>query len=156
MAGELSARAGWERTLTTLPGVVVGFVLAEGRGLWQRSRKQSAYWRALRTEIEIARGRAPMVLDDNFTSPLYRLPTLIFTTCFSDLLSERSASETESHALMAFYAEVDTLNRGLDRAADSDEGVAQAEYRRNRVKAERLVETGTVYSAAALARRKHV
>ena len=46
------------------------------------------------------------------------------------------------NALMAFFNEVETLNRGLDLAQPArdskEEGMLQAEVRRNRVKAGRL------------------
>jgi hypothetical protein len=107
--------------------------------------------------MEFARGRAQTLLDDKIMAPLYRLPNTCFTTCYPELLSDGALSEAESTALMAFYSEVDTLNRGLDQAADAkDQSQLVAEYDRNLLKAKRLVSGAPLYVAATTAVDSHL
>jgi hypothetical protein len=148
---------GWERLLFAALGVVLGFLLNEGKNLLLRRRKHRAYWAALRTEIEYARGRAQMYVDDRIMAPLYRLPTKAFDRCYSELLADGALKDAEATALMAFYAEVETFNRGLDRvgAAEGDNAL-QMEYSRNLLKAQQLVSGGSLYTAAAASLKGHI
>ena len=118
---------------------MLGFVLLLLKDWWTRRRKHKAYWHALKAELEFARGLADTFLSDRVAAPLYRLPRDAFDSCYPELLADGAVSEAESHALMAYFNEVATMNRGLDRAADaSDDATLKAEYERNRLKAERL------------------
>lgn len=157
MPADPNSLSGWERILFAAIGVVVGFLLNELKGLWTRRRKHRAYWAALQTEVEYARGRAQMYVDDLIMAPLYRLPTQAFATCYPELLADGAVSEAESIALMAFYAEVDTFNRGLDRAGDAaDTDKVQLEYSRNLLKAQQLVGEGALYKAAVSSLQPHL
>jgi hypothetical protein len=59
------------------------------------------------------------------------------------LLADGVLSKTEVRALTEFFAQVQTLNRGLDQAQamreSGEEQMLQDEFTRNRLKAERLV-----------------
>jgi hypothetical protein len=161
MPADPSVVSGWEKAvfgaIGAVIGVVLGFLLNELKNAWTRSRKHRAYWSALRAETEFAKGRAQMYIDDRKMAPLYRLPDTCFRECYPELLADGALSEAESTALMAFYAEVDTLNRGLDRAAEApDEEKMKREYGRNLLKAERLIQNGPLYVAVASAIRGHV
>ena len=123
----------FEKATYAAAGVVVGFALNELRSFLMRRRKHSAYWTALYAEIEYARGRAQMYIDDCVMAPLYRLPTNAFETCYPELLADGALAEAETTALMAFFAEVETFNRGLERAgAAEDDKAIQQEYSRDR------------------------
>lgn len=157
MAADLNSLSGWERVLFAAIGVVVGFLLNEIKGLWTRNRKHRAYWAALQTEVEYARGRAQMYIDDNIMAPLYRLPTRAFNACYPELLADGALSEAEATALMAFFAEADTFNRGLDRVGDATEDdKVKMEYSRNLLKAQQLVADGALYKAAASSLKPHL
>jgi len=157
MVADPNTLTGWERVLFAAIGVVVGFLLNEIKSLWVRNRKHRAYWSALRAEVEYAKGRAQMYVDDEIMAPLYRLPTQAFTTCYPELLADGAVSEAEATTLMAFYAEVDTFNRGLDRAGDADDVKnISAEYSRNVLKAQQLISEGALYKAATTSLRPHV
>lgn len=135
---------------------MLGFVLLLLKDWWTRRRKHKAYWHALKAELEFARGLADTFLSDRVAAPLYRLPRDAFDSCYPELLADGAVSEAESHALMAYFNEVATMNRGLDRAADaSDDATLKAEYERNRLKAERLAR-GPLYDDTAAALARHV
>ena len=151
---------GWDRVvygaIGGAIGVVLGFVLNEIKNGWTRYRTHKAYWLALRAEVEFAKKRAHTLTNDPVMAPLYRLPNVCFTTCYPGLLADGVMSDAESTALMAFYAEVETLNRGLDRASDADgDERLRAEHGRNRLKAEGLLQNGPLYMAAASAIAAH-
>lgn len=156
MCAELASVSGVEKAAYAAVGVIVGFLLNELRSFLLRRRKHSAYWTALYTEIEYARGRAQMYLDDNIMAPLYRLPTSAFETCYPELLADGVLTEANTTALMAFFSEVETFNRGLDRVgATDDEKAIEREYSRNRLKAQQLISTGALYMAATAIVRPH-
>jgi hypothetical protein len=90
-------------------------------------------------------------------APLYRLPRSAFETCYPQLLADSAISAAESRALMIFFNEVETLNRGLDLAGDTPDPVKRnLEHRRNCLKAERLAPDGPLYKEAAAAIAKHI
>lgn len=149
MAADPSSFCGAERLFYGAIGTVIGFTLNEVRSLWLKRRKHLAYWAALNAEIEYARGRAQMYIDDKIIAPLYRLPTKAFDKCFGELLADGALTEAEATSLMAFFAEVETFNRGLDRAAAAtNASELDREYGRNLLKVKQLVSTGALYTAA--------
>jgi hypothetical protein len=157
MAADPNAMTGWERVLFAAIGVVVGFLLNEGKNLFARRRKHRAYWAALCTEVEYVRGRAHMYVNDNVMAPLYRLPTQAFESCYPELLADGAVTPAEATALMAFYTEAQTLNRGLERVGDAaDEAAIRREYGRNVLKAQQLLPDGPLYKAIAVCLKAHV
>ena len=91
-------------------------------------------------------------------APLYRLPTSAFSTGLKEIMG--SISEADAQALIRFYAQVETLNRGLDladlvtlQAPGTARGVTPAEIdERNRLKAQTIrVPNGHLYLTAARA-----
>jgi hypothetical protein len=157
MAADPSSMNGWERLLFGAIGVVVGFLLNEGKNLFVRRRKHRAYWAALWTEVEYARGRSHMYVNDKIMAPLYRLPIKAFESCYPELLADGVVTQAEATALMAFYTEVETFNRGLDRVGDApDDAAMRNEYSRNLLKAQQLLTNGSLYSAVAVCLRPHV
>ena len=157
MTADPSFLGGWDRALSGAVGVLLGFGLSQAKDWWTRRRKHAAYWRAIDAEVQFARGRAESVLNDRVGAPLYRLPRTAFNSCYPELLADGAISAAQGTALMAFFNEVDSLNRGLDLAAQaSDATRLQEEYGRNRLKAERLIAGGPLYEAAAAAIRSHV
>ena len=73
------------------------------------------------------------------------------------LLSSGSLHGEESAKITGFYAEVETLNRGLDyaSAARGNSKKLEAEDRRNRLKAERICRNGNIYKSAIDVTRAH-
>jgi hypothetical protein len=67
---------------------------------------------------------------------------MAFERSFPPLLADAAVSEHEMEALLAFYSEVQTLNRGLDLAQGArqrnDTAALTQEVQRNVVKARRL------------------
>ena len=68
----------------------------------------------LKAEIEFGGGLAATYFSDNVQAPLYRLPTMSYENALPILLADGAASESDVSALMTFYSEVQTLNRGLE------------------------------------------
>lgn len=115
---------------------------------WLRSRRRRrAHFSALRAEMEYCHDLAQTYLRDRVAAPLYRLPTVAYANSLPALLADAALNETDTRNLLAFFNEVETLNRGLDQAegarliADQAERDAKFadELDRNRLKAERLV-----------------
>lgn len=116
---------------------------------WYASRKRTkGRFAALRAEIEECGRIASAYLEEKTPKvSLYRLPIICFPVTFAGLLEAKVLSGAQSGALMKFYAEVETMNRGLDlidtkqRAAANQEGSAQAvrdEIARIHLKAKRI------------------
>jgi hypothetical protein len=150
--------AGWDRVL--LPGLtaaLVSFVLILWNEWRTRRRKHAAFWHAINAELKFSGGLAESVFAEPVVeAPLYRLPRSAFETCYPQLLADGALSAAENRALMTFFNEVETLNRGLDLAADSDPGKRNQEYIRNCLKAKRIAPDGPLYKEAAAAIAKHI
>ena len=138
--------------VAAIVGVVVGFLLSELKEWHARKKRHAALWQALNAEIEFCKERANTYLQDNVIAPLYRLPLLSYQNCLPVLLSDGALKEGETRNLMEFFTEIETLNRGLDNVAamreKGDDKILKEEYSRNRLKAERLAGSGTLYSKA--------
>jgi hypothetical protein len=125
--------------------VLFGFAL----GLWptwlDRKRRLKTHWVALRAELQLCRERASTLLEDAIQSPLYRLPSITYEATFPVLLAEGALTEAQSLTIGRFFCQVQDINRGLDNAAamlsGNDVPGLEREYRRNLLKARRLVET---------------
>jgi hypothetical protein len=153
-----------QQTILSLLSVVVGFALATFKDSWQRRRRRETHWAALRAELEFCRRQAETFLRDGVAAPLYRLPTTAYMRAFPALLADAAASEADVDALMQFFTEVETFNRGLDLAqaarAHNSETALQEEHQRNHLKARRLIhpqggETN-FYTAANQAIARHL
>ncbi len=144
-----SAESLWtsREVIAVLLGVTVGFLLSVLND-WRRGRsRRRAHWAALSAEMEYCRGLAETYLRDNIRAPLHRLPSMAYTNSLPALLADAALNETDTHCLLSFFNEVETLNRGLDQAegarliTDPTERDAKLreEFGRNRLRAERLV-----------------
>lgn len=138
----------WAALLGAVVGGVLGFVLAEVKEWLARRRRRRAHWRALSAEADLCREMAEEFLRANVMAPLYRLPTLSYSHSFPVLLADGAPNETETRAVTQFFNEVETLNRGLDQSneARNDESRLNAEFGRNRLKAEKLVGSVSYYT----------
>jgi hypothetical protein len=136
-------------------GVVVSFSLPFFTEWWKGRARRLAHWAALGAEIDYCRDRAEIYLRENVASPLYRLPTVAYAHSLPALLEAAALlEETDTRDLLSFFSEVETFNRGLDQVdrarlitdpAEQERSI-QAEYKRNKIKAEDLV--GKYYAAA--------
>jgi hypothetical protein len=162
----MTSEVWWQSTelWAALRGVLLGFVLSEGKEAWARRRRRKAHWAALRAEIEFCGRLAETYIRDRVIAPLYRLPTTASSQSFPALLGDSAAAETDVRSLMQFFSEVETLNRGLDLAQtareNGDEQALQAEFDRNLLKATRLMPraaaTENYYQSARVAVDAHV
>ena len=92
---------------------------------------------------------AERYIQDEILAPLYRLPTTAHSSTLPILLAEGALDKGEVAALIEFVAEVDELNRGLDRCANtSGEPTQIAEAERNKRVARRLTSSGVTFQAA--------
>jgi hypothetical protein len=153
--------AGWDLSEGQygLIGVMLGFLLSQGVEWIRRRKRHNAFWHAINAELIYSGELAEVFLTDPVQAPLYRLPRSAFETCYPQLLADGAISEAESRALMTFFNEVETLNRGLDLATDhsGDPVKLRAEYERNRKKAKRLAsQDGPLYKQAFAAIAKHI
>ena len=97
--------------------------------------------------MEFCHDLATAYLRDKVAAPLYRLPTVAYANSLPALLTDGALNEPDTRALLEFFNEVATLNRGLDQAEgarlieDPSEREAKLldEFGRNKLKAERLV-----------------
>ena len=142
----------------TIIGVLLGFFLLLAKERSARWKKHTAFWQAINAELKYSGDLAEVFLTDPVQAPLYRLPKSAFETCYPQLLADGGISAAESRALMTFFNEVETLNRGLDLATDrsGDPVKLHVEHERNRKKAERLEPDGPLYKEAAAAIAPHI
>ena len=127
--------------------IVIGFVLGFVPSWLDRKRRLRAHLQAIRAEMQLARERANMLLNDNIMAPLYRLPVSGYQTSFPILLAEGVLSEEGALSLGDYFCQVQNINRGLDNAtamahANDDAGIRR-EYERLLIKARCLMEDGT-------------
>jgi hypothetical protein len=80
-------------------------------------------------------------LDDEIRAPSYRIPTICYSSAIPQLLTDAGLEYSEVRALTLYFAQADSFNRGLDQAelARDDQERLEAEYRRCRLKAEKLI-----------------
>ncbi len=133
----------YKEIIAVVIGAILGFALSEGKDAWFRRKRRKSHFGALRAEIELCREMAETYLRDNIVAPLYRLPINAYENSMPALLADGVLNETEVRALTEFFAQVQTLNRGLDQAQsmreEGEQQMLQEEFGRNRLKAERLV-----------------
>jgi hypothetical protein len=135
-------------------GVVVSFSLTFFTEWWKGRARRRAHWAALGAEMNYGRDLATTYLSDKPAAPLYRLPIVAYAHSLPALLTAAAIDEPDTRTLLVFFNEVATLNRGLDQVdrarlitdpVERDRNI-DAEYRRNRLKAEPLA--GEYYDRA--------
>lgn len=144
-----------------LIGVLVGFALTTVRDWLTRRHRQRAHFEALLAEMQFCAEQAAMFLQHGITAPVYRLPTSSYQSAFPALLSDGAISGADITAVIRYFNEVETLNRGLDQteshrsAGSDDENALKTEHQRNILKAQRLTVEANYYSAAHQALGRH-
>lgn len=136
-----------KEVIGAVTGAVVAFFLVFVYDWLRARRKRRSHFAALRAEMNHCQLLAQAYLRDRVAAPLYRLPIAAYANSLPALLSEAALSEKDAHRLLAFFSEVETLNRGLDQAegarliADPQEREAKLadEFSRNEIKAQKLV-----------------
>lgn len=99
--------------------------------------------------------------DISIAAPLYRLPTVTYQNAFPALLADGALSGVDITAVIQYFTEVETLNRGLDQAENRRSkgeflDLVKIDHSRNLLKAERLVKGADYYGAALQALDRHV
>lgn len=144
--------------------LLLGFILGLGPTWWASRRKAIAHWEALRAEMTYCRSSAQVYFRAGIPSPLYRLPTKAYEAALPALLADGEVMEQEVTALLLFYSQIETINRGLDDASEAykskDEELLRQAWERNRIKCAVLVpgasEDSQRYLAAIEAVEKHL
>ncbi len=104
----------WQLILSAFGGATVAFGLREFKDRFDKTKRVRGYKGGLQAEIRECTRIAGVYPGAGVASPLYRLPTLIYPQALPGLLSDGALNQ--SAALLLFYVEVETANRGLDRA----------------------------------------
>jgi hypothetical protein len=136
-----------------LLGAILVFLLGLYHLHRERGSRVRGNWSTLYVEVCECGRIADAYLNVAIEAPLYRLPTKCYEICFPSLLSDSAIDEHGTGALLKFYAEVQTLNRGLDladlaRQTGDDERIKR-EFRRNSLKARRIAAPVGEYYAEA-------
>ena len=104
-------------------------------------------WNALKSETNICFNRASGFNRDRITSPQYRLPTMAYTVCLPILVNHGMLEADEAWALTEFYAEVDSLNMGIENAntlllsVDPEhDKLLSTLHPRNKIKADNIID----------------
>jgi hypothetical protein len=129
--------------VAALAGVLAGAAISHGVEWLRRRQRRRAHRAALRAEIDYCQWRAETYQADDVAAPSYRLPTVTYTSSLPALLSDGVVSEPGVRALVAFFSEVETVNRGLDLVQTArergDQQAIRAEYDRNLLKIRSLL-----------------
>jgi len=103
-------------------------------------------WNALKSETNICFNRASVFSRDKIISPQYRLPTMAYMVCLPLLVNHGMLEADEAWALTEFYAEVDSLNLGIENAntlllsTDPEhDKLLTALHPRNKIKADNII-----------------
>lgn len=126
--------------------ILIGFVLGFVPSWLDRKRRLKTHLHAIRAEMQLARERGNMLLNDNVMAPVYRLPVSTYQTSVPVLLAEGLLSEQGALSLGNYFCQVQDINRGLDNATamahSNDDAGIRREYNRLLLKARRLMEDG--------------
>ncbi len=98
-------------TLGGLAALVVNFLVEA----WRRKRRIKSHLSSLAAEIEECHRITGVYQTDRVAAPLYRFPTLLYDKALPGLLADGALTVGQLEALLKFYSEVETVNRGLDR-----------------------------------------
>jgi hypothetical protein len=92
-------------------------------------------------EIEQCNRMANVYKTARLPAPAYRLPTIGWSQCITQILSVTSIPHEKLAPLQDFYIQVASLNRGLDQADKQIENPERlaAEHHRNITKAENII-----------------
>ena len=133
----------WKAWLThPLVVAIFTFVIVRSWDWRWRRKRLEAHRTALAAEIDICRLYAGTYFTAGIQAPSYRLPALIYTSSLTDLIANGALSTEGIDALISFYSQVETLNRGLDQinqARGMDSTTFTDEHNRNMIKAQELV-----------------
>lgn len=102
-------------TSAALTGAFSAFLLAAIRDQIAKRKRIKGYLSSLGAEIDECHRIATRYSPTHIASPLYRLPAYFYQQALPGLLADGKLLNIESKALLLFYAEVETANRGLDR-----------------------------------------
>lgn len=141
----------WEVLASGLFSAALVFVLGIAVNIRNRAMRVRGNWGALLVEMEECGRIADGYINSNIAAPSYRLPTLCYENCLPALLADAAIDEDGTKAILLFYAEVQTFNRGLDLAdaARGGDGNMPKEFRRNCLKANRIRQpSGDLYMQA--------
>jgi hypothetical protein len=144
----------------TLLGVLLGFGLAVLKDSRSRKQRQRAHIAGMIEELKFCSDQACAFVDDKVLAPLYRLPTVTYQSAFPVLLADGAMSSGDIKAIIQYFNEVETLNRGLDQA-ESQRGkgftsALQDEHHRNLGKASRLLVNMPCFKNALQALERHI
>lgn len=145
-------------------GAALAFFLVMTYDWLRARRRRRAHFSALKAEIGYCHDLAKAYLKEGVAAPLYRLPTVAYANSLPALLADAALNHSDTRSLLAFFNEVETLNRGLDQAEDARLIADQAErevkvddeFNRNRLKAKHLVSIESLSSPSYYDRAKSV
>ena len=133
--------------MPVLLGGFLGGLLVYLTGLfvdgWREKWRIRHYRSALTAEIDECHRLAGVYQTDQVAAPLYRFPTLLYAQAFPGLLADGDLTGDQSEALLTFYSEVETVNRGLDRIdrlVRQGSGQVAAEIARISLKVDHVIE----------------
>jgi hypothetical protein len=151
---------GWDAWVAigtlTLAAVTSVTVVSIWLDLSRRKKAAFAHWAILGREIEYFVAKAQWCLRGMVGpgAPLYRLNHPAYEKSLPALVSDAEPSADDFEALLAFYAWVQDVNRGLDRAASQPvENTDMTEVTRVRSKCEELI--SEFYPPARAAVERH-
>ena len=130
------------RIIAVVVGAILGIVITKAWDWWIQKRLIHAHRNALAREIEICREHSQTYQQDGIQAPLYRLPTQFYTSSLPALIANRALHNDEVDALIRFYNQAETMNRGLEQinaARQIDSVTFTNEHNRNMRKARELV-----------------
>jgi hypothetical protein len=135
-----------------IAGVIVGFFAAQIVAWFERRKRHRSYWSALSAEVELCREHGDAYLNAHVASPAYRLPIMAYENGFPALLSDGAVTHDEARAVLAYYVQVDQMNRALDQAHDAREEsrdeLLSAEAKRLKLKARHVSAADKYYVVA--------
>jgi len=102
--------------LAAFIGAASAFILMVIYNWLLARRMRRAHFSALKAEMEYCHDLAKVYLEGKIAAPLYRLPTVAYANSLPSLLTDAALNAADTRALLAFFNEVETLNRGLDQA----------------------------------------
>lgn len=151
----------WNTFAGVVSSVVLGALLGYGftilREHQERRRRCRANAAGLTAEIKMCGEHAAGFLHDNVMAPSYRLPIIFFKRALPSLIVDGALPPDGVAAILHFYNQVETLNRGLDfaheaRIANDEERLKQEDSRNRQHKAPMIaVPNGQFYISASAA-----
>ncbi len=110
----------WEYLLLVITGALTGaiaaFLLTVTKDWIEKRKRIKGYLSSLDAEIDECHRIARLFPQISIASPLYRLPTYFYQQSLPGLLADGALKGIEPKVILHFFTEVETANRGLDRA----------------------------------------